>query len=91
MSIIVIVTSISFVLSLAIVFIDYKYNIIDDEQKEILELLPGYNCGMCGHKTCQGMKEAMVLNPLEFEKCRPMKPDQKAEMLAYLRKKKKVI
>lgn len=90
MSIIIVITATSFILSLLIVFVDYKYNKIDDETKEILKLLPGYNCGMCGHNTCQGMTDAMLLNPMEFEKCRPMKPVQKEEMLAYLRKKKKV-
>ena len=91
MSIIIVITSVSFFLSLIIVFIDFKYNKIEDEIKEILELLPGYNCGMCGHKTCQGMTDAMLLNPMEYEKCRPMKQNQKEEMLAYLRKKKKVV
>jgi Na+-translocating ferredoxin:NAD+ oxidoreductase subunit B len=91
MSVIIVITLTSFILSLIIVFIDFKYNKIEDEIKEILDLLPGYNCGMCGHNTCPGMTQAMLINPMEFEKCRPMKPYQKEEMLAYLRKKKKVV
>jgi Na+-translocating ferredoxin:NAD+ oxidoreductase subunit B len=91
MSIIIIVTLTSFILSLFIVYIDYRYNKLDDYEKEIMALLPGYNCGMCGHGSCQGMTDAMIEDPKEYKKCRPMKKEQVLELVAYLRKKRKLL
>jgi Na+-translocating ferredoxin:NAD+ oxidoreductase subunit B len=79
------------VMGIIIVLVDLKYNKVDLEQKEILDLLPGYNCGMCGYGSCQGMTDAMMFEPLEYKKCRPMKKEQIEEMLAYLRKKRKLV
>jgi hypothetical protein len=33
----------------------------------------------------------MMFEPLEYKKCRPMKKEQIEEMLAYLRKKRKLV
>jgi Na+-translocating ferredoxin:NAD+ oxidoreductase subunit B len=86
-----VLTITSCILSVVIVLIDLKYNKVEEEAQEILNLLPGYNCGMCGYGSCQGMTDAMMFEPLEYKKCRPMKKEQIEEMLAYLRKKRKLI
>ena len=86
MQIIIVFTVISLILGLIIVFIDSKYNEEDDQLKEIENLLPGINCGICGYKTCKGMSEVLVDKPLEYKKCRPLKNPE--ELVAYLRLKK---
>lgn len=87
---ILIITGVSFVLSLAIVFVDLKYNKVDAYIEEVEKLLPGYNCGMCGYAGCKGMALAMVDDPNSYLKCRPLKEPGKAEIIAYLKLKKKI-
>jgi Na+-translocating ferredoxin:NAD+ oxidoreductase subunit B len=90
MSIIIVLTLTSMVMGIIIVLVDLKYNKVDLEQKEILDLLPGYNCGMCGYGSCQGMTDAMMFEPLEYKKCRPMKKRANRRNARLFKKKKKV-
>ena len=86
MQIIIVFTLVSLVLGLIIVYIDFKFNNEEDIEKEIENLLPGINCGICGYNTCAGMAKVLLENPEEYPKCRPLKkPD---ELVAYLRLKK---
>jgi uncharacterized Fe-S cluster-containing protein len=41
-----------------------------EKKKEILEALPGKNCGGCGFRTCEEMADAILLDKPElFERC----------------------
>lgn len=84
---IMIFTITAFVMSLLIVAVSSKFEVIDIENK-YEDLLPGYNCGACGFNTCLGMAEAMVNDPLNYKKCRPLRGDKLLEMEAYLKIKK---
>lgn len=84
---IIIFTLTAFIMSILLVVISSKFEVIDEEN--IYEkLLPGYNCGGCGFNTCLGMAEAMLNDPLNYRKCRPLRGDKLLEMEAYLRSKK---
>ena len=44
---------------------------VDPRQKEILEALPGANCGACGYPGCQGYAQALVEGEAECTLCAP--------------------
>ena len=58
----------------------------DKRVEEVTKMLPGYNCGACGHPGCSGMAEALVsgeeTNPA---KCKPSKKDRVDQIVAYLK------
>ena len=83
---IIILTVVAFIFSLILVFLDGKVN-NNDLKDEYLKLLPGYNCGSCGFGSCKGMSEAMLKDPLNYKKCRPMRGEVLAKMEAYLKEK----
>ncbi len=47
--------------------------------------LPNYNCGGCGYAGCGALAEAMVNGDVSDFKCKPCKPDKKAEIIDYLK------
>lgn len=58
-------------------FVDAKV-IIDESEKtetkileDIIESLPGYNCGSCGYKNCAKYAEAIIQNQADLNKCKP--------------------
>lgn len=44
---------------------------VDPRQKEILDALPGANCGACGYPGCQGYAQALVEGTAECTLCAP--------------------
>lgn len=89
MWIIINITLTSLILSIVIVFLDAKLNPRDELKEELINLLPGYDCGMCGFGSCAGMADAIINNSDSYLKCRPLKAIEKEEIVAYLRKKKR--
>jgi electron transport complex protein RnfB len=87
---IIIMTSLGLILSLLLVNLDAYLNKDLPLEKEYENLLPGYNCGACGFSSCPGMAKAMLEDPLNYKKCRPLRGDALREMETYLRKIKKV-
>lgn len=85
---ILIVTAVGFTLSLLLVAVHLKFSVESESDLEFGKYLPGYNCGACGFNTCDGMSEAMLDDPLNYKKCRPLRGDKLKEMEAYLRSKK---
>ena len=77
---IIITTVLAIVLGLILVLVDAKLNTMSNTQKEILDHLPGYNCGVCGFGSCEGMSEAMLKDLDNYKKCKPMKGDTLIEM-----------
>ncbi len=45
--------------------------VIDKRQAEILEVLPGVNCGACGYAGCEAFAEAVVKGDVLPSACRP--------------------
>lgn len=85
---ILIVTAIAFFLSVLLVIVESKFKSDDKQEIDYEKYLPGYNCGTCGFNTCRGMSDAMLKNPLNYKKCRPLRGNKLKEMEAYLRLKK---
>ncbi len=85
---ILIMTVFSFLLGLILIIVEAKIGKDEDLEKEFEKLLPGYNCGACGYDTCRGMSVAMMEDPLNYQKCKPLRGDKLKEMEAYLRKNK---
>ena len=59
-AIIVIVVA-ALILSLLLALADKFFKVEEDPRKaEILGMLPGANCGVCGHPGCSGLADSMV-------------------------------
>ena len=65
---VIIFTITGLILSIIIVLTDNHFN--NNKDKEILEKLPGYNCGACGYGSCEGMKETILENKENYKKCK---------------------
>jgi len=51
----------AFLASLLLYYISKRFSVEEDpQQEEVLELLPGVNCGACGYPGCRGFAEALV-------------------------------
>lgn len=72
---ILIFTIIGLILSVLITLTD-NYIGKNNKEKEILEKLPGYNCGVCGYGSCEGMKEAILKNNKNYKKCKFIKDEK---------------
>ena len=57
----------------------------DKRVEELEKMLPGYNCGACGHGSCKGMAEAILENKEEYKKCRILKGDKLTSLEDYLK------
>ncbi|HHU54718.1 MAG TPA: hypothetical protein GXZ63_02750 [Mollicutes bacterium] len=85
---ILIMTVSAFVLGIILAIVEYKFGNEIDLEKEYEKLLPNYNCGVCGYNTCKGMSTAMMEDPINYKKCKPLRGEKLKEMEAYLRKNK---
>ncbi len=82
---ILIMTVSAFILGVILLVIETKIGGGDDLEKEFEKLLPNYNCGVCGYNTCLGMSKAMVEDPINYKKCKPLRGEKLKEMEAYLK------
>lgn len=59
---------------------------VEDDPRvvDITNLLPGYNCGACGHPGCAGMANAIVFEKADSKQCKPGKQDMRDKIKAYL-------
>ncbi len=81
---IIIFTLTAFIMGLLLVFISEKFK-VESNEKKYEELLPGYNCGVCGYNTCAGMAKEMANDPSVYTKCKPLRGEALNEMEAFLR------
>lgn len=58
----------------------------DPRIDEVTKLLPGANCGGCGHPGCAGMAAAVVEQGADPGRCKPCKRDRVEEIKEYLKK-----
>ncbi|MDD2181713.1 MAG: (Fe-S)-binding protein [Bacilli bacterium] len=82
---IIIMTVSALILGIILVVVETKLGGDLNLEKEYEKLLPNYNCGVCGFNTCKGMSTAMMEDPLNYKKCKPLRGDKLKEMEAYLR------
>lgn len=81
---ILIMTFVAFILSIVLVYAEYKFKPKENKSEEYLKLLPGYNCGACGFGSCKGMSEAMTNDKNNYKKCKPLKGESLKKMEEYL-------
>ena len=82
---IVILTLLALILSLILVTLEQKLNKKSSTVEKYCELLPGYNCGVCGFGSCEGMAKAMLENIENYKKCKPLRGDALKEMEEYVK------
>lgn len=85
---ILILTVIAFGLAMLLLLVETLIGNSNVTEKKFANLLPNYNCGVCGYNTCQGMSKAMMEDPYNYKKCKPLKGEKLEELEAYLRKNK---
>ena len=56
----------------------------DVRVEDVTNLLPGYNCGACGHPGCVGLANAIVFDGANPIQCKPGKQDMRDKIKAYL-------
>lgn len=61
---------------------------VDDRVEQVLNMLPGYNCGACGHPGCSGMANAIIHEGGHPKECKPIKPEQIEAIVDYLKNNK---
>ena len=82
---VIIAALLSGILGLTIAIFSHFYHIKEDNiEEEILKKLPGYNCGACGRAGCKSFAKAIIEENEDYNKCRPMKKEQKEELAKYL-------
>ncbi len=57
---------------------------IDERQEKVTSMLPGFNCGSCGHPGCSGLASALIEKSTDTVNCRPCKPEQRQAIVDYL-------
>lgn len=58
----------------------------DSRIEDVTNMLPGANCGGCGHAGCASFANAIVLENADPSGCKPCKPDQVQAIRDYLKK-----
>lgn len=72
---IIIITVTAFIFGVVLVLVDKE-----NDDKKLLEHLPGLNCGTCGFGSCKGMVDAIKDNKENYLKCRPLRGRKKEEL-----------
>lgn len=57
---------------------------VDSRITKINEMLPGFNCGACGHPGCAGLADAIVAGGGKVSDCKPIKAEQKEVIYAWM-------
>ena len=58
---------------------------LDARVETIMSLLPGTNCGACGHPGCGGLADAVVEGKGKLKDCTPLKADQEKLIKEHLK------
>ena len=81
---IIILTLTAFIISVILVIVSDKFKKHDEEIHDLLKLLPGINCGMCGYNTCEGMANALLEDKEAYKKCKVLRDNKLEEMKKFL-------
>jgi electron transport complex protein RnfB len=74
-----------FGLGLLINFVAKVFYVEEDPAiEEVVDLLPRYNCGACGHPGCKEMAVALLNKESKVVECKPIKKDQIPVLQEYL-------
>ncbi len=62
------------------------FHVENDPRIEVItSMLPGANCGGCGHPGCSGMATSIVEEGTDASNCKPCKKERVEEIKAYLK------
>lgn len=68
-----------------IAFLSKKLHVEEDTKvTDILEMLPGINCGQCGYPGCNGLANAIAEGKADAKLCKPGKQEMRDKIRAYL-------
>jgi len=56
----------------------------DERLEKLISMLPGYNCGACGHPGCSGLANAIFEGSGKLKDCKPLKAEKREEIINYL-------
>ncbi|MBN2503951.1 MAG: electron transporter RnfB [Bacilli bacterium] len=71
-----VLSGIGFVLGLLIFVVEKYFHVEEDPHiDEVIELLPRYNCGACGHPGCREMAIALLDKKSKAAECKPIKKE----------------
>lgn len=80
-----VLAGLGFVLGFMIFLVDKYFHVEEDKHiDEIVELLPRYNCGACGHPGCREMAIALMEKKNKPADCKPIQKDALAVLEEYL-------
>jgi len=57
---------------------------VDPRQEQVLDKLPGANCGACGQAGCMGFSEALIKGSCSVDRCPVMKQEDKKDVAGIL-------
>lgn len=58
---------------------------VDPRYEAVINMLPGLNCGVCGHPGCAGMTEALLNGTQKtVSACKPSKPAQREQIRDFI-------
>ncbi|HHU21227.1 MAG TPA: RnfABCDGE type electron transport complex subunit B [Acholeplasma sp.] len=82
----IVFASIGLVFGVLIGLAEKYLHVEEDLRVQTVEnLLPGLNCGGCGHPGCSGLAKAIVEDGESPNKCKPLAADAKEQIIAYLK------
>jgi electron transport complex protein RnfB len=80
-----VLSGLGFVMGSLIFLVDKFFHVEEDSHiPELKELLPGYDCGACGHPGCKEMAVALLNKESVPSDCKPMTKEQEAVVKDYL-------
>lgn len=69
---ILLLSSLGFTFGIGLAFIAKLFKVeVDPKIEQIIEILPGVNCGACGYPGCVGYAEALIKDNVEINLCTP--------------------
>ncbi len=77
---------IGFLLGFIIALVSTKFHVEEDERiKNLINLLPGANCGACGNPGCEAYANKIFNKESDGNSCTVIKGDAKEKLLSYIK------
>ncbi|MDD3712180.1 MAG: (Fe-S)-binding protein [Candidatus Izemoplasmatales bacterium] len=81
----IVLSVLGFLLGVLINLVSKKFHVEEDPAlDDLVELLPRYNCGACGHPGCREMAHALIAKENKPADCKPIKKEQIPVIQEYL-------
>lgn len=83
-----IMLALGFVLGLLISIVTSKFKVEEDTRlSDIIDLLPGANCGACGSPGCQAYAQKILDKEADESGCKVIKGEAKDKLSSYIKEK----